>query len=96
MAYEKMKKEELILRDELAIQRTKLAEERTYLAYIRTGITVAMGGIFFVGYFKEGIFAYVGYLAVLLGIVFFGYGTYKHRKSQQIIKKMNGFIHHKK
>ncbi len=96
MAYEKFKKEELILRDELAIQRTKLAEERTYLAYIRSGMTVAMGGIFFVGYFKEGVFSYIGYLAVLLGVVFFGYGTYKHRKSQQIIRKMNGIIHPKK
>ena len=96
MAYEKFKKSELILRDELAIQRTKLAEERTYLAYLRTGMTVAMGGVFFIGYFKEGVFSIIGYAATFLGVVFFLYGTYKHRKSQQIIKKMNGLIHPKK
>lgn len=93
MAYEKFSKEELILRDELAIERTKLAEERTYLAYLRTGMTVAMGGVFFVGYFKEGLFSYIGYAAVLMGIVFFGYGFYKHRKTMGLIKKIVGSLH---
>ncbi|MEW5996182.1 MAG: DUF202 domain-containing protein [Candidatus Micrarchaeota archaeon] len=93
MAYEKFSKDELILRDELAIERTKLAEERTYLAYIRTGMTVAMGGIFFVGYFREGVFAYIGYLAVLLGAAFFGYGFYKHKKTMGLIRRIVESLH---
>ena len=93
MAYEKFGKEELILRDELAIERTKLAEERTYLAYLRTGMTVAMGGVFFVGYFREGLFSYIGYLAVLFGAVFFGYGFYKHKKTMGLIKRIVGSLH---
>jgi len=93
MAYEKLGKEELILRDELAIERTKLAEERTYLAYIRTGMTVSMGGIFFVGYFKEGLFSYVGYFALLLGAVFFLYGFYKHKKTMGLIRRIIGGLH---
>jgi putative membrane protein len=93
MAYEKFNKKELILRDELAIERTKLAEERTYLAYIRTGMTVSMGGIFFVGYFKEGIFSYVGYLALLVGAVFFLYGFYKHKKTMGLLKRIVGSLH---
>ena len=93
MAYEKFNKKELILRDELAIERTELAEERTYLAYIRTGMTVSMGGIFFVGYFKEGIFSYVGYLALLVGAVFFLYGFYKHKKTMGLLKRIVGSLH---
>ena len=93
MAYEKFGKDELILRDELAIERTKLAEERTYLAYIRTGMTVSMGGIFFVGYFKEGFFSYVGYFALLLGAVFFGYGFYKHKKTMGLLRRIVGSLH---
>jgi len=93
MAYEKFSKDKLILRDELAIERTKLAEERTYLAYIRTGMTVSMGGIFFVGYFREGIFSFVGYFALILGAVFFGYGFYKHRKTMELIRRIVGSLH---
>ncbi len=93
MAYEKFSKEELILRDELAIERTKLAEERTYLAYLRTGMTVAMGGVFFVGYFREGLFSYIGYAATLMGIVFFAYGFYKHQKTKGLIRGIVGKLH---
>ena len=46
MAYDKLKKEELILRDELAIERTRLAEERTYLSYIRTGMSMILAASF--------------------------------------------------
>ncbi|MDD2655936.1 MAG: DUF202 domain-containing protein [Candidatus ainarchaeum sp.] len=93
MAYEKFGKGELILRDELAIERTKLAEERTYLAYLRTGMTVAMGGVFFIGYFREGLFSCIGYLAVLLGVVFFGYGVYKHKRTMGLIRGIVGSLH---
>lgn len=93
MAYEKFCKEELILRDELAIERTKLAQERTYLAYIRTGMTVSMGGIFFVGYFREGIFSYIGYFALLVGAVFFLYGFYKHKKTMGLIMGIARCLH---
>ncbi len=86
MAYENNDKKELILRDELAIQRTKLAEERTYLAYIRTGMSLALGGLFFVGYFPhESLFSYVGYATVVISLAFLAYGFYNHRKSMEVI-----------
>lgn len=88
MAYEKVGKEDLILRDELAIQRTKLSEERTYLAYIRTGMSMILGGIFFLGYFPAGPFHYVGYATVAISIIFLGYGFYNHKKSMDLIDRM--------
>jgi len=88
MAYEKNCVKELILRDELAIERTKLAEERTYLAYIRTGMSMILGGFFFMGYFTEGPFHYVGYATVAVSLVFLGYGFYNHRKSMELIDKL--------
>jgi putative membrane protein len=89
MPYEKIEKEDLILRDELAIERTKLAEERTYLAYIRTGMSLALGGAFFIGYFREGLFSYVGYIAMIIAMIFLGYGFYNHRKSMALIEKIS-------
>ena len=44
--YQKFRKKDLVLRDELAIARTRLAEERTQLSYIRTGVSLLLGGIF--------------------------------------------------
>ncbi len=87
MAYEKFSKDELILRDKLAIQRTKLAEERTYLAYIRTGFSLILAGFFFLGYFTEGTFHYLGYGIVVVSIAFLAYGFYNHKKSMKLIQK---------
>jgi putative membrane protein len=89
MAYEKTGKGGLVLRDELAIQRTVLAEERTYLAYIRTGMSLILGGFFFIGYFEHGsIFSYVGYATVAISLVFIAYGFYNHKKSMALIKRI--------
>lgn len=76
------------LRDELAIERTKLAEERTCLAYLRTGMSMILGGIFFIGYFTEGPFSAVGYATVALSLVFLAYGFYKHRKAMALIDRV--------
>jgi len=88
MAYGEMKREDLILRDELAIERTKLAEERTYLAYIRTGMSLVLGGVFFIGFFKEGIYLYVGYATLAIATVFLAHGFYNHKKSMAVIGKI--------
>ena len=88
MAYENKKKEELILRDELAIERTKLSEERTYLAYIRTGMSLILGGVFFLGYFPAGPFHYVGYATIAISLIFLIYGFYNHKKSMALIDRI--------
>jgi putative membrane protein len=76
------------LRDELAIERTRLAEERTYLAYIRTGMSLMLGGFFFIGYFREGIFALVGYATLVIASAFLAYGFYNHGKSRKLIERI--------
>lgn len=40
-----LEKEELILRDHLALERTKLANERTLLSYLRTSLYLLTAGI---------------------------------------------------
>ena len=76
----------MILRDELAVERTKLAQERTHLAYIRTGITLILGGTFIIGYFPEGSpYLYVGYIAIIVAVIFEGYGFYHHKKTKRFV-----------
>lgn len=71
-------KEEIILRDYLALERTKLANERTLLSYIRTSLYLLLGGVAIVQLEGFGEIKWVGYMALystlltlLIGIVRF-------------------------
>ncbi|MDD5022799.1 MAG: DUF202 domain-containing protein [Candidatus ainarchaeum sp.] len=75
-------------RNQLAIERTKYAEERTNLAYIRTGFSIMIAGIFFTGFFGEGIYHYIGYGIIFIGILFSLYGILSHRKSTEILRRI--------
>ncbi|MEW6722385.1 MAG: DUF202 domain-containing protein [Candidatus Micrarchaeota archaeon] len=79
--------------ERLAAERTRLSEERTYLAYIRTGMSLILGGIFFIGYFPEGsIFSYIGYATIGLSVLFSCCGFYHHKKSKEIIDRTLGLL----
>ena len=57
-------KQNLEIRDTLAIDRTKLANERTFLAYLRTAMALVLAGLTFLKVFAHDPF-YIG-----IGIVF--------------------------
>ena len=78
--YERFKKSELILRDELAIDRTVLANERTLLAYVRLAITLIIAGISIVHFAMEKWFETIGFLCVPIGIVAGIYGWCRYQK----------------
>jgi len=57
MAYDRFQRDQLILRDELALDRTKLANERTLLAYVRTAIMLLVSGVSLLKLFPESFAA---------------------------------------
>ncbi len=65
--YQRFQNEELILRDELAIDRTILANERTLLAYLRSALTLILAGITFVHFGRE---ANDQHMLLCLGLTF--------------------------
>lgn len=72
--YDFENKEDIILRDYLALERTRLANERTLLSYIRGAIYLLLGGITFLqleGF--EGI-DWVGYLSLCMSVVLMSIG----------------------
>lgn len=66
--YQRFRREELILRDELAIDRTLLANERTLLSHVRLAITLIIAGVSIVHFAMEKWFETIGVLCVPVGL----------------------------
>ena len=67
--YDRVSKDDLILRDELAIDRTALANERTMLAYMRTGLALVITGASIWHLVPSGWFRYLGFALIPLGLI---------------------------
>ncbi|MFH1968830.1 MAG: DUF202 domain-containing protein [Verrucomicrobiota bacterium] len=67
--YERFDSDDLILRDELAIDRTILANERTLLAYLRSGVALLIAGVSIIHFSQEGWFWAVGIACIPIGII---------------------------
>ncbi len=85
--YERFQHEELILRDELAIDRTILANERTVLAYFRSSMTLVIVGITFLHLFRDGILPYIGMVCIPFGIALGIFGFMRYRKMHRSISE---------
>ena len=80
-------KEELILRDTLAIDRTRLANQRTLLSFIRTGLYLIVTALGIFQFSKTGNYDWtawtldvLGGITVIVGIVNY---LYMHKKVER-------------
>ena len=83
--YSRFDKDDLILRDELAIDRTLLANERTLLAYLRSGVALLIAGVSIIYFSHEGWFWAVGIGCIPTGIIIGIIGVTRYRKMNQSI-----------
>ncbi|MGA7802768.1 MAG: DUF202 domain-containing protein [Gammaproteobacteria bacterium] len=72
--YAEFKRDEMILRDWLALDRTVLANKRTFLAYGRTSIALIALGIAFVKLIHHNWFEIAGFFLMAFGTVVFFIG----------------------
>jgi putative membrane protein len=80
-------REEIILRDYLALERTKLANERTLLSYIRGSIYLVLGGIAFLQLKEfEGLHV-LGYVSLSLSVIMLIVGVIRFIQLKQRLKK---------
>ena len=84
--YSRFHSNELILRDELAIDRTLLANERTLLAYLRSGVTLLIAGVSIVHFSHEGWFWAAGIICVPIGFVTGIIGVARYRRMNNSIR----------
>ncbi|MBU4211768.1 MAG: DUF202 domain-containing protein [Kiritimatiellae bacterium] len=77
--YSRFDGNDLILRDELAIDRTFLANERTLMAYLRSGVALLIAGVSIIHFSQEGWFWVVGLACIPTGMITGVIGAARYR-----------------
>jgi len=83
--YSRFDTDELILRDELAIDRTLLSNERTLLAYLRSGVTLFIAGVSIIHFAGTGWFLAVGIACLPAGAAAVALGVMRYLKMDKAI-----------
>ncbi len=85
-------REEIILRDYLAMQRTTLANERTLFAYLRTTLYLILGGIGLLEVETFSNLQWAGYLAFGVSVFLLIYGFTRYLVLRNKLKKFYNAI----
>lgn len=86
--YARFQAEDLILRDELAIDRTLLANERTLLAYLRSGVALLIAGASILHFSQESWFQWVGLACLPTGALTSLIGIWRYRSMNRAIAQV--------
>jgi putative membrane protein len=86
--YDRFSEDELILRDELAIDRTILAIERTLLSYLRGAVALVIAGLTFIHFIEIGMLRYVGMSLVPIGLFTGLFGLFRYRRMDKRIRRI--------
>ncbi len=93
--YSEFQREDMILRDWLALDRTVLANKRTFLAYGRTAIAMVVLGIAFVKLIDHRFFEIAGFALMSFGVIVFAVGlrefTINTRRFKKLVEKERAF-----
>jgi len=85
MPYSRFAADDLILRDELAIDRTLLANERTLMAYLRSGVALLIAGVSIIHFSSEGWFWILGLVCLPIGMITGAIGVVRYRRMNRKI-----------
>jgi putative membrane protein len=83
--YSRFHEQQLILRDELALDRTVLANERTLLAYLRTVLALVLAGVTFLHFAQAIWFSIVGVVCLVVGLVVLPLAVRRYRRMQSVL-----------
>ena len=75
------------VRDHLAMERTMLANERTLLAYSRTAMALVLAGLSFIKFFDDPVYKILGALFIPAGLIFGFIGYRRYCKKQDRINE---------
>jgi putative membrane protein len=84
--YKQFSRDDIILRDHLALDRTILANERTLLAYIRTALAFMITGIGLLKFFQDKLVEVFGWIFCLFSVITIFVGFKRYRSFSVIYK----------
>ncbi|MCR4415788.1 MAG: DUF202 domain-containing protein [Thermoguttaceae bacterium] len=88
--YSQRRPDELVLRDQLAVDRTVLANERTLLAYVRTAMAFIVLGVSLLEFFKGTQYIVVGCVSLVLGIGMLAVGGWRFLQVHRRLSRIHG------
>ncbi len=98
--YLEFKRDDMILRDWLALDRTVFANKRTFLAYSRTAIAMVVLGIAFVKLIGHQFFEVSGFILITFGIIVFFVGfreyNFNTKRFRTLVLKERAFEAHRR
>lgn len=83
-------KEEMILRDYLAVDRTILANETSFMSYIRTSLTLIAAGATMIKFFDNLFMAILGWSFIAIGAWLAFYGLRRYQHVDTVLHKIKG------
>jgi putative membrane protein len=84
------KKDELTLRDYLAVDRTIMANETSFMSYIRTSLTVVVAGVSIIHFFGGPLMTVLGWLFIAAAALLFVHGATRYDSMEQILHRITG------
>ena len=81
-------KDNMILRDFLAVDRTDLANERTLLAYMRTFIGLLVSGVGLIKFIDDNTLIIIGYILSSVSPIILLLGIYRFLRVRKKIKNV--------
>ena len=87
--YSRFHEQQLILRDELALDRTVLANERTLLAYLRTALALVLSGVTFLHFAQALWFSIVGVVCLAVGLAVLPLAVSRYRRMQSVLAPLH-------
>ena len=85
-------KENIILRDFLALERTTLANERTLFSYIRTSLYLILGGIALLQLKEFNHLIWLGYVSFGISLILILYGIIRYIVLKRKLRKFYNTI----
>ncbi len=89
--YSRFDKEELILRDELAIDRTLPANERTLLTYLRAAVALVIAGLSIIQFSNRDWFLAIRVACLPAGIITGLIGVVRYRRMNRVISRVRAW-----
>ncbi len=83
-------REEMILRDYLAVDRTILANEASFMSYIRTALTLIAAGATMIKFFDNLLMAVLGWTFIGVGAWLAFYGLHRYQHVDDVLHKIKG------